>query len=225
MVELRRAQWSVARRAAGRKRVVYRALRLVAIVCAALVFGLTLSHVLQAPGSRRLPAAAWLEVQHTFYGGFAIIGGIAEIVGLLSSLLLAVLLWRSSRTIADARTRAWVAPGVAAATLLGTLAAYWVGNRPVNANVAMWTEATLPGDWSSGSRDVGERPRRLGGPQRDKPPSHFWCHWCGRRTRPHGPIETVAPDRPRPHDHGRGDRSSNRTGHGAGRARVDRAFE
>ena len=126
-----------------------RALRLVAIVCAALVFGLTLSHVLQAPGSRRLPAAAWLEVQHTFYGGFAIIGGIAEIVGLLSSLLLAVLLWRSSRTIADARTRAWVAPGVAAATLLGTLAAYWVGNRPVNANVAMWTEATLPGDWSS----------------------------------------------------------------------------
>ena len=126
-----------------------RALRLVAILCAALVFGLTLSHVLQGPGSRELPAAAWLEVQHTFYGGFAIIGGAAETVGMLSSLLLAVLLWRSRRTITTARTRAWVAPAIAAATLCGTLVAYGVGNRPVNAKVAVWTEATLPQDWSS----------------------------------------------------------------------------
>lgn len=128
-----------------------RALRLFAIVCAALVFGLTLSHVLQSPGSRGLPPGAWLEVQHTFYGGFAVVGGVAEIVGLLAALMLAVWLWRSSRASAAAtgRTSSWIPPAIAGLALFGTLVAYWVGNRPVNAKVATWTNATLPADWSS----------------------------------------------------------------------------
>ena len=39
-----------------------RILTSVALLCAAVVFGLTLGHVLQAPGSRSLDAAAWLAV-------------------------------------------------------------------------------------------------------------------------------------------------------------------
>jgi hypothetical protein len=45
-----------------------------------LVFGLTLTHVLQSPGSRSLDGPAWLAVQHTFYGGFAVVGGLAAAV-------------------------------------------------------------------------------------------------------------------------------------------------
>lgn len=125
-----------------------RALRLTVILCATVVFGLTLAHVLQSPGSRGLPAHAWLQVQHTFYGGFAIVGGVAEIVGLVCAAALAVLLWRR-RGGAGVRRWAWAGPAVAGAALCGTLVAYWVGNRPVNAKIAGWTDATIPPDWSS----------------------------------------------------------------------------
>jgi hypothetical protein len=44
-------------------------LRFVGLLACSLVFGLTLTHVLQSPGSRGLDGPAWLAVQHTFYGG------------------------------------------------------------------------------------------------------------------------------------------------------------
>lgn len=125
-----------------------RPLYAVALTCTALVLGLTLSHVLQAPGSRGLDGAAWLQVQHTFYGGFAIIGGAAEIVGLAVSIAL-------TAQLARYRWRAVFAPLLAALGLLGTLLAYWFGNRPVNALVAGWTSTSLPADWSS-YRDTWE---------------------------------------------------------------------
>lgn len=121
--------------------------RIVSVLCCALVFGLTLSHVLQAPGSRALIGPSWLQVQHTFYGGFAVVGGLAEIVGLMSAVALVLSLRREG-------ARA-LPPAVAAVCLLGTLAAYFWGNRPVNALVAGWTASTLPGDWS-GYRDQWE---------------------------------------------------------------------
>lgn len=67
-----------------------RTLRFVALLCCALVFGLTLSHVLQASGSEGLSGPVWLQVQQTFYGGFAVVGGVAEILGLITAGILAV---------------------------------------------------------------------------------------------------------------------------------------
>ena len=124
-----------------------RTLRFINILCCALVLRLTLTHVLQAPGSRGLDGASWLMVQHTFYGGFAVVGGIAEIVGLITAATNAVLLRRWPRAAA--------APAIAALCLLGTLLAYWFGNRPVNTQVAKWTPATLPADWPT-YRDTWE---------------------------------------------------------------------
>lgn len=121
----------------------------VGLVCSAVVFGTTLTHVLQDPGSRGLSGPAWLEVQHTFYGGFAVVGGIGEVVGLITSGVLAVLLL-VRRNLADG-----VRSAVAALCLLGTLLSYFLGNRPVNALVAVWSPATLPPDWT-GYRDVWE---------------------------------------------------------------------
>ena len=119
-----------------------RILTSVALLCAAVVFGLTLSHVLQAPGSRDLDAAAWLAVQHAFYGGFAIVGGAAEVAGVIAAAIVAVRLWHRHRTQALAHL-------AAALCLAGTLASYAVGNRPVNGAVAGWTARTVPPDWPS----------------------------------------------------------------------------
>ncbi len=117
-----------------------RTLRFVALLCCALVFGLTLSHVLQASGSEGLSGPVWLQVQQTFYGGFAVVGGVAEILGLITAGILAVRL-RSAQPITAG------AFALATLCLLGTLAAYFLGNRPVNALIARWTPATLPSDW------------------------------------------------------------------------------
>jgi hypothetical protein len=118
-----------------------RTLRFVGLLAVATVSGLTLSHVLQSPGSSALDGRTWLLVQHTFYGGFAVVGGTAEILGLAATAGDAVLSRR--------RGRGALPPAVAALCLAGTLVAYFVGNRPVNARVAAWTPTSLPPDWPS----------------------------------------------------------------------------
>ncbi|WP_022916647.1 hypothetical protein [Ruania albidiflava] len=70
------------------------------------------------------------------------VGGTAEALGLLAAVALTVL-------VARQRRRAMVAPMLAAAAMLGTLLAYWFGNRPVNALIVGWTPDTLPADWSA----------------------------------------------------------------------------
>lgn len=115
----------------------------IALVCSGLVFGLTLTHVLQDPGSRGLDATAWLDVQHTFYGGFAVIGGVGEIGGLFIAGAMSVALF-TQRVVAGG-----VRAGIAALCFLGMLLAYFFGNRPVNAAVAGWTTRSIPADWSA----------------------------------------------------------------------------
>jgi hypothetical protein len=122
-------------------------LRLISLLAASIVFGLTLSHVLMSPGSRGLDGSTWLAVQHTFYGGFAILGGLAEVVGLITTTV-EVIYHRH-------QARAAAAPAVAALCFLGSLLSYFLGNRPVNTAVQSWTQITLPADWSS-YRDTWE---------------------------------------------------------------------
>jgi hypothetical protein len=50
-------------------------LRFVSLLCAAVALGLTLTHDLEIAGKHSLSGAEWLHVQHTFYGGLAIVGG------------------------------------------------------------------------------------------------------------------------------------------------------
>ena len=66
-------------------------LRFVSLTCAAIVLGLTLAHVLEAPGKRQLSGAEWVVVQNTFYPGFAVLGGVGEVAGLLCSGALAMM--------------------------------------------------------------------------------------------------------------------------------------
>lgn len=126
-----------------------RALQFCVLLCSALVMGLTLSHVLQSPGSRGLSGAEWLDVQHTFYGGFAVVGGISEFLGLVTAIALIVTL------LVRRLMRAAVAPAIATVCFIGMLLSYWFGNRPVNAKIVSWTASSLPPDWQS-YRDTWE---------------------------------------------------------------------
>jgi len=116
-------------------------LRFVSLTCAAIVLGLTLAHVLEAPGKRQLSGGEWLVVQNTFYPGFAVLGGVGEVAGLLCSGALAMM--------ERHRRFGGVLAAVAAIAFAGTLLGYAFGNRPINDQVAVWTAASLPPDWTS----------------------------------------------------------------------------
>lgn len=115
--------------------------RFVSILCAAIVFGLTVTHDLEIPGKQMLSGAEWLQVQHTFYGGFAILGGIAEILGLISTAVLTYLLWR--------RRAGFILPLIATLSFAGMLAVFGLGNNPLNQLIMTWTPQTLPANWQA----------------------------------------------------------------------------
>jgi hypothetical protein len=119
--------------------MLVKTLRFLSLVCAALVLGLTLTHDLEIPGKHLLSGAEWLQVQHTFYGGFAIVGGITEILGLLSTAQLAFLL--------GGRRTALILTLIAALCFVGMLALFAFGNNPLNQQIAFWTPTTLPANW------------------------------------------------------------------------------
>jgi hypothetical protein len=122
--------------------------RFVSLFCAALALGLTLTHDLEIPGKQQLSGADWLVVQHTFYGGFAIVGGLAQIVGLISTGVLLFLL-RKRRT-------AFVLTLVATFSFAGMLALFAFGNNPLNQRIAAWTPQSLPANWQE-IRDAWDR--------------------------------------------------------------------
>lgn len=113
--------------------------RFVSLFCAALALGLTLTHDLEIPGKQMLSGAEWLTIQHTFYGGFAIVGGIAEVLGLISCLILLYLLRRHKV--------AFILTLIAALSFAGMLAVFAFGNNPLNLQITSWTASTLPANW------------------------------------------------------------------------------
>ncbi len=119
--------------------MLLKTLRFVSLLCAALAVGLTLTHDLEIPAQQMLSGANWLTVQHTFYGGLAIVGGLAEVIGLLSTGILLLLL-RTQRT-------AFILTLVATLCFAGMLALFAFGNSPLNQQIATWTPQTLPPNW------------------------------------------------------------------------------
>jgi hypothetical protein len=120
-------------------------LRFISLSFAVLGFAVTFAHVLQIPGQRALDAAAYLQVAHTFYGGYAVTGAVAEIGGLVATLLVLYLV--RGRRVAFTLTL------IAVLCPLAMLLFFFVGNAPLNAQIATWTLTTLPSNWES-TRDV-----------------------------------------------------------------------
>lgn len=128
--------------------MLLRILRFVSLLCATLVLGLTLTHDLEIPGKERLSGAAWLDVQHSFYGGFAVVGGVSEILGLVACCAMLYLV-RAQRVT-------FVLTLIAAIAFAGTLVLFAVGNNPLNQQIATWTPTTLPATWQQ-TRDAWDR--------------------------------------------------------------------
>jgi hypothetical protein len=118
------------------------------LLYAALALGLTLAHDLEIPGKERLSGAAWLDVQQSFYGGFASVGGIAEVLGLVTSCVLPYL--------ARAQRTSFALMLVAAVDFAGMLGLFAFGNNPLNVQIATWTPTTLPATWQQ-TRDAWDR--------------------------------------------------------------------
>ena len=128
--------------------MLVKTLRFVSLLCAALALGLTVTHDLEIPGKELLSGADWLIVQHSFYGGFAIVGGVAEVLGLISTGLLAYLLWKGRVSFTLAL--------IAAMSFASMLALFAFGNNPLNQQIASWTPQTLPANWQE-VRDAWDR--------------------------------------------------------------------
>ncbi|HEX7734386.1 MAG TPA: hypothetical protein VF458_05980 [Ktedonobacteraceae bacterium] len=116
--------------------MVLKCLRFVSLVCAALAMGVTIAHDLEIPGKDLLNGAEWLTIQNTFYGGFALVGGVTEVLGLVSTGLLAWLLRRQRIT--------FLLTLLAALCFAGMLAVFAFGNQPINLQVA---RSALPANW------------------------------------------------------------------------------
>lgn len=114
--------------------------RFVGLLTTALALGLTLAHVLELPGQRALDGASWLAVQHTFYGGFAVVGGVSESVAILAMVRMLFLVRR--------HRVAFLLTLVALGCLLTMLLIFLFGNNPINQQIAVWTPTTLPANWT-----------------------------------------------------------------------------
>ncbi len=128
--------------------MLLKTLQFVSLLCAALTLGLTLTHDLEIPGKQMLSGAEWLTIQNTFYGGYAVVGGVAETLGLISSGLL--LFWLRQRPAAFSLTL------IAALCFAGMLTVFAFGNNPINQQVTTWTPATMPANWPQ-MRDAWDR--------------------------------------------------------------------
>jgi uncharacterized membrane protein len=100
-----------------------------------------MAHVLDLPGKLALDGPLWLAVQQHLYRGWGALFGPAEILVLLSTIILAIL---RRGTVAPFRLTS-----AAAVTYALTIAAFFVFDAPVNRALVRWTPETLPPDWAS----------------------------------------------------------------------------
>jgi hypothetical protein len=102
---------------------MFEALQILTVVLVAIAMALSLAHALEFPGKLRLGKDEYLTVQPIYYPGFTI-GGFAEAIGLLVTLLLVFLTPAGSLAF-------WLTLGAFIA-LLAMHLLYWLLTHPVN---------------------------------------------------------------------------------------------
>ncbi len=123
-----------------------RPLRLLTVLCAALVTGLAFAHVMEMPQKMAYDSHRYAEVQHSLYAYFAFVGGPLEV---LSIILAAVLAWRARGTAAFTLTLA------SALIFAAGLAEWAVVVQGANNAMAQWHPNAMPGNWQA-TRDQWE---------------------------------------------------------------------
>jgi hypothetical protein len=102
---------------------MFQVLQIIAILLVAGAMSLALAHALEYPGKLRLEKDAYLATQQIYYPGFAI-GGLAESLGVVATLLLVIVTPSGSSVY-------WLTLGAFIA-MLCMHGAYWLLTHPVN---------------------------------------------------------------------------------------------
>jgi hypothetical protein len=124
-----------------------RVLQIAAILCVAIVMGLSLAHALELPGKRRLTRDQYLTVQAIYYPGFTL-GGAAEP---LSILVVAVLL-----VLTAGHTLEFWLEAAALFALVVVQVLFWRMTQPVNRYWLEHTSTTSTAQAFFGSVKSGE---------------------------------------------------------------------
>lgn len=103
---------------------MFTAVQIISILLVALTMSAAVAHAFEFPGKKRLSKEAYFIVQSIYYPGFTVLGGIAEVGGLIFVLVLLFLCpWRS--------TIFWLTL-IAFIGMCAVQAVFWIVTQPVN---------------------------------------------------------------------------------------------
>ena len=117
-----------------------KSVRFISLLSTALLAGLLFCHALELPNKMKLDAASWLTVQQVLYNLFGPVASVIEPVAIVSTLALLVM--------ARGRRLAFALTFLASLCLVAHLAEWFAVVDPVNRELNVWTQASMPADWT-----------------------------------------------------------------------------
>lgn len=126
-------------------------LQVLTVILVAVAMALALAHALELPGKMRLSKEQYYAMQPIYYPGFTIGGGVGEVGGTISTLVLLLFTPYGS-------TDFWLTFG-ALIGLVAIQAVYWLFTHPVN---KFWLEGEQLDKFSAGFFSFGTNSSRLG---------------------------------------------------------------
>jgi hypothetical protein len=115
--------------------------RFITLILTALNMGLAFCHLMELPAKMQYDGALYATINNSLYRTFGTAPGIAvEIGSILSAAALAFLVRK--------RRPAFLLTLAGAICLLVAQVIWWIFIFPVNAEIRMWTAATVPADWT-----------------------------------------------------------------------------
>jgi len=103
---------------------MFHIMQILTTILVAIAMTPALARALEFPGKMRLSRDAYLTVQPIYYPGFTIAGGVAEVGGLIATIVLLML-------TAQGTAHFWLTL-VAVVGMIGMQIVFWVYTRPVN---------------------------------------------------------------------------------------------
>ncbi len=116
----------------------------ITLVLAALLLGTTFGHALELPAKMKLDGPFWMLLQHRLYVFFHHVGAPIEIGAIVAAAVLSYLLRSQSPGFLLALS--------ATVLLFAAFVAWLIFTRAANVEIAHWTAASLPQDWTGWRR-------------------------------------------------------------------------
>ena len=131
--------------------LIFGVLQILTVILVAVAMALALAHALELPGKMRLNRETYYAMQPIYYPGFTVGGGIGEVGGTISTIVLLLLEPPGSAGF-------WPTL-VALVGLVGMQVVYWLYTHPVN---KFWVEGEDLDRFGSGFFSFGANQSRLG---------------------------------------------------------------